>query len=73
MAGKTALEGDWYRILTEDGTLGWCFSYNLSLYETDADGQRIGGTEIVEEVEDDERWKTVVENVWYPDYFRPMI
>ena len=73
MAGKTALEGDWYRILTEDGTLGWCFSYNLNLYETDADGQRIGGTEIVEEVEDDERWQTVVENVWYPDYFRPMI
>ena len=73
MAGKTALEGDWYRILTEDGTLGWCFSYNLNLYETDADGQRIGGTEIVEEVEDDERWKTVVANVWYPDYFRPMI
>ena len=73
MAGKTALEGDWYRILTEDGTLGWCFSYNLSLYETDADGQRIGGTEIVEEEEADERWQTVVENVWYPDYFRPMI
>ncbi len=73
MAGKTALEGDWYRILTEDGTLGWCFSYNLNLYETDADGQRIGGTEIVEEVEDDERWKTVTANVWYPDYFRPMI
>ena len=73
LAGKTALEGDWYRILTEDGTLGWCFSYNLNLYETDADGQRIGGTEIVEEEEADERWQTVVENVWYPDYFRPMI
>ena len=73
MARKTALEGDWYRILTEDGTLGWCFSYNLSLYETDADGQRIGGTEIVEEEEADERWQTVVENIWYPDYFRPMI
>ena len=73
MAGKTALEGDWYRILTEDGTLGWCFSYNLNLYETDADGQRIGAAEIVEEEEDDERWQTVVENVWYPDYFRPMI
>ena len=43
MAGQTALEGDWYRILTDDGTLGWCFSYNLNLYETDAEGHRILG------------------------------
>ena len=73
MAGKTALEGDWYRILTDDGTLGWCFSYNLNLYETDALGQRIGGAEIVEEVEDDAHWKTIAAGVWYPDYFRTMI
>lgn len=73
MAGKNALEGDWYRILTDDGTLGWCFSYNLNLYETDASGQRIGGAEIVEEKEDDNRWKNIVSNVWYPDYFRTMI
>ena len=73
MAGKTALEGDWYRILTDDGTLGWCFSYNLNLYETDSTGQRIGGAEIAEEVEEDEHWQTIASNVWYPDYFRTMI
>ena len=73
MAGQTPLEGDWYRILTDDGTLGWCFSFNLNLYETDALGQPIGGIEIVEEEEDDERWNTITENVWYPDYFRTMI
>ena len=73
MAGKTALEGDWYRILTDDGTLGWCFSYNLNLYETDANGQRIGGAEIEEEVEEDAHWKTIAGGVWYPDYFRTMI
>jgi len=73
MSGKNALEGDWYRILTDDGTLGWCFSYNLNLYETDASGQRIGGAEIVEEKEEDNRWKNIVANVWYPDYFRTMI
>ncbi len=73
MAGKNPLEGDWYRILTDDGTLGWCFSYNLNLYETDALGQRIGGGEIIEEEEEDPRWNSIVENVWYPDYFRSMI
>ena len=73
MAGKTALEGDWYRILTDDGTMGWCFSYNLNLYETDATGQRIGGAEIVVEEEADDRWNVITSNTWYPDYFRTMI
>ena len=73
MAGKTALEGDWYRILTDDGTLGWCFSYNLNLYETDALGQRVSGGEIIEEAEADEHWDTILSNAWYPDYFRTMI
>ncbi len=73
MAGKTALEGDWYRILTDDGTMGWCFSYNLNLYETDSLGQRVGGGEIFEEQEADEHWNTILANVWYPDYFRTMI
>ncbi len=73
MAGKTALEGDWYRILTDDGTLGWCFSYNLNLYETDALGQRVSGGEIIEEAEADEHWDTILSNTWYPDYFRTMI
>lgn len=73
MAGKTALEGDWYKILTEDGTLGWCFSYNLNLYETDETGARVGGVEIVEEEEADPNWERIIQNTWYPDYFRSMI
>ena len=73
MAGQTPLEGDWYRILTGDGTLGWCFSYNLTLYETDAEGQPVDGAEIIEEEEDDGYWNTIAANVWYPDYFRTMI
>lgn len=73
MVGKNPLEGDWYRILTDDGTMGWCFSYNLNLYETDALGQRVGGAELVEEQEADAHWNTIAANVWYPDYFRTMI
>ena len=33
MTGKTALQGDWLRVLTSDGTLGWCFSYNLNVFD----------------------------------------
>jgi len=27
------LPGDWYRVLTEDGSIGFCFSYRLKLFE----------------------------------------
>lgn len=73
MAGKNALEGDWFRILTKDGTQGWCFSYNLNLYETDASGSRIGGEEIVEEQAEDEIFTAITRSYWYPDYFDTMI
>ena len=73
MAGKKPLEGDWLRVLTDDGTLGWCFSYNLALFETDRNGERIGGEQIVEEEKEDEAFRTVVQTVWYPDYFRTLI
>jgi len=73
MAGKKPLEGDWLRVLTDDGTQGWCFSYNLALFETDASGNRIGGEEIVEEEKVDQFMEVVTRTVWYPDYFRSLI
>ncbi len=73
MSGSTPLEGDWYKILTEDGTPGWCFSYNLNMYETSATGERIGGAEIVEVEEADSRWDIITSRTWYPDSFKNMI
>ena len=73
MAGKNPLEGDWYRILTDNGTLGWCFSYNLNLYETDSSGLKIGGEEIIDEEEEDKYWNIISANTWHPDYFRGLI
>ena len=73
MAGKKALEGDWLRVLTDDGTQGWCFSYNLALFETDASGNRVGGEEIQVEEETDAYMETVVSTTWYPDYFKTLI
>lgn len=73
MAGKNPLEGDWLRVLTDNGTMGWCFSYNLAQFETDAKGQRVGGNEIVEEVAADEEFEKILGSVWYPDYFKTLI
>lgn len=73
MTGGKPLPGDWYKILTDNGTTGWCFSYNLDLFETDDEGNRIGGNDFVDEVEDDEIYRLIVSNVWYPDEFRSLI
>ena len=73
MAGKKALEGDWLRVLTSDGTQGWCFSYNLRPYEVDKNGQRIGG-EVVEEVDNNlQAVESVVSQIWYPESYKAMI
>jgi len=73
MSGKNALEGNWYKILTSDGTQGCCFSYNLNLYETDSMGKKIGVEEVQQVEEKDTAFETVLNSVWYPDYFDSMI
>ena len=73
MTGGQPLEGEWYRILTKDGTQGWCFSYNLNLYETDKNGEQIGGEKIEEEEEEDNYYNSILNKAWYPDSFSTMI
>lgn len=73
MTGGKPLEGEWLRVITNDGTIGCCFSYNLRPFETDINGQRVGG-EIQEEAENpnadfDER----LLRTWYPDSYKAMI
>ncbi len=73
MAGKKPLEGDWLRVLSGDGTQGWCFSYNLRQYELDRNGQRLGGEE-VQEVDDSlSAAEELLSLVWYPDSYKAMV
>jgi hypothetical protein len=48
-ASGDPLPGDWYRVMTEDGTMGYCFSYRLKLFEHE------GGALAVETEEQGER------------------
>lgn len=73
MTGGVPLEGDWYRILTKDGSQGWCFSYNLNLYETDENGEQVGGAKIEVVEEDDKYYNSILNKPWYPDSFATMI
>lgn len=70
MAGtNNQMQGEWYRVMASDGTMGWCFSYNLRIYdETDAPVQ-----EVVEEEQVDEYLEAALSSRWYPDYYNDMV
>ena len=72
-AGKKPLEGDWLRVLTSDGTTGWCFSYNLRPFETDINGIQISGEVIEEENHIDTELTEMLKGIWYPDSYKKMI
>lgn len=66
-APVNGLEGDWLRVLMQDGSEGWCFSYNLRLFdETDENAF------IIEE-EKDEQLEIILKKSWYPESFLTMI
>lgn len=69
IARDKPLEGDWLYVMTNDGTQGWCFSYNLHLYDENASTAPQQNTEIVI----DEILQSLLQARWYPDYYRDMI
>ncbi len=70
MRGSTPLEGDWMWVLTSDGTQGWCFSYNLNLYD-EREGLQI---QVVDaNGENDEIVQIISQKTWYPEYYVSMI
>ena len=72
MTGSDALEGNWLRVLTSSGTQGWCFSYNLELFEMQKGGEAAPGAGNGEEEKDD-AFEKLAGTIWYPDYYRSMI
>lgn len=73
MTGGKPLPGEWFRILMNDGTQGWCFSYNLALFQMDKNGQQIGGEVIEDNSNADERFDLILTKTWYPDYYKTLI
>ncbi|GHT82927.1 hypothetical protein FACS1894137_02800 [Spirochaetia bacterium] len=65
------LPGDWYRVLTEDGAIGYCFSYRLKLFEHTG-GPLALTTEAAAEQEDPDL-DIVLSRTWYPDRYGTMV
>ena len=63
------LEGDWLYVMTNDGTRGWCFSYNLFTY----DEREPAAPRQAQEAAEDEVLTSILKSRWYPEYYREMI
>lgn len=70
MSGDNALKGEWLRVLTADGTIGWCFSYNLRLFDETQSNTNVS-MEATPEV--DELLEKVLETKWYPESYLTMV
>ena len=69
IARDKPLEGDWLYVMTNDGTRGWCFSYNLFTYD---EGNQAVSRQTTETVTDD-ILTSILKTRWYPEYYRDMI
>lgn len=62
-------ENYWYKILTESGFSGYCFGERLTVFEAEDDAQTIA-----EEFQSfDSKLEEILENLWYPEYYKDMI
>lgn len=70
MSGSTAMAGDWLRVIAEDGTTGWCFSYNLRLFDETVKNDELDNIQVVEV---DTVRDNMLESVWYPEEYKDMV
>lgn len=70
--GKGDLQGEWLRVLTEGGTEGWCFSYNLNLFER-TDDSFMAKAESAPAEKTDEALNAAAQKTWYPEEFKDML
>jgi hypothetical protein len=65
------LPGDWFRVLTEDGTVGYCFSYRLKMFEH-TEGVLEATADIAEDAPDPDL-EYLLSKTWSPEFYLTMI
>lgn len=74
--GKGNMTGEWLRVLTNTGTVGWCFSHNLELFTAETE-VAFNKDEGKIQTDDSDSLKSEIENLalkkWYPENFGEMI
>jgi hypothetical protein len=65
------LPGDWFRVMAEDGTTGYCFSYRLKLFEHGGGALMAVKTDQAEE--EDPELEALLSKTWSPESYGTMI
>jgi hypothetical protein len=69
-ASGDPLLGEWYRVLTEDGTLGYCFSYRLRLFEHEEGS--LAAVQLEPQEADDPILDRLLTRTWLPESYGTM-
>ncbi len=75
MSGDTPLPGEWLKVLTGDGSSGYCFSYRLRLFEHRGGTLASGGASASEgeREAEDPKLELVLSRAWSPEAYKEMI
>lgn len=73
MSGSSPLPGDWLKVLTEDGAIGYCFSYRLRIFEIEAGLNVAVAPQNSAIPEEDRVLESVLSKNWYPDWYKDMV
>jgi hypothetical protein len=65
------LEGSWFKVLTQSGSRGYCFSYRLRMFEHISGP--LGNQPVETDTSNDRELELVLTRVWYPEYYGTMI
>ena len=65
------LPGEWYRVLTEDGTTGYCFSYRLKLF--DHTGGSLAAIRLDQQDPEDLNLDRLLERTWSAEAYGTMV
>ena len=71
-ASGDPLPGDWYRVLTEDGSTGYCFSYRLRLFDHHGGPLAAAGPLAQDDLADPEL-DILLSKTWSPESYLTMI
>jgi len=66
------LPGEWYKVLTEDGSTGYCFSYRLRLFEH-IGGEFVASAPLVNEKPADPVLDDLLSKTWSPEVYLTMV
>jgi len=65
------LEGDWFRVLTQSGSMGYCFSYRLRIFEHITGP--LGEAPAEADTSEDRELELVLSRTWYPEIYGKMV